>query len=284
MLVNCKRNVFDHPKFEHNRGCCADAPKHWQRILYWSEGRCQRSDVLYIKHHQWHHYAEQLQHFCFYSSLFNSNFFFSSQFSVDSLRPGLCVQFKCTLKAQLNHAISSDLKIENVNIAFITMHLLLNFVFGFFLVSSCCLPFGYSIADNESESSKIYTKRHGKWLEKILKLDYWYIAPEAIAILNRKPTLTVNVRFEWWFYWLIQQSELNGGRFHELFSFLKWVLEALELDKKINWNRLKPSNLFVLLFFVYFFLFVVFGFLCKKVSASFMTKITVFSVFFGIYD
>lgn len=132
------------------------------------------------------------------------------------------------------------------------MHLLLNFVFGFFLVSSCCLPFGYSIADNESESSKIYTKRHGKWLEKILKLDYWYIAPEAIAILNRKPTLTVNVRFEWWFYWLIQQSELNGGRFHELSSFLKWVLEALELEKNKLESIKTIESLCVVIFCLFF--------------------------------
>lgn len=73
IYINWKRNVFDHPKFEHNRG--ADAPKHRNAYLN-HEGRCQRSDVLYIKHHQWHHYAEQLQHFCFYSSLFNLIFFF----------------------------------------------------------------------------------------------------------------------------------------------------------------------------------------------------------------
>lgn len=32
-------------------------------------------------------------------------------------------------------------------------------------------------------------------------------------VLNCSPTLTVNVPFGWWFYWLIQQSEFNARSF-----------------------------------------------------------------------
>ena len=61
-----------------------------------------RSDVLYIKHHQWHHYAEQLQHFCFYSSVFNLIFFLSAFISI---------RLRMSERGiQVNHAISSDLR------------------------------------------------------------------------------------------------------------------------------------------------------------------------------
>lgn len=36
--INWKRNAFDHPKFEHNRSCCTDAPKQRHASLH-SEGR-----------------------------------------------------------------------------------------------------------------------------------------------------------------------------------------------------------------------------------------------------
>lgn len=70
------------------------------------------------------------------------------------------------------------------------------------------------------------------WLEKLLKLDYWYIELEAIYCNILKTVRFVD--FEWWFHWFIQQSELNWPFSRNLLSFFLNVSKVKRTE-----NRLK---------------------------------------------